>query len=173
MKSKKTSGFIRTPNLARGFTLIFAILISSLLVALGISISGFVIKQLAISAVSRESQIAFYAADNGVECALYWDVQGPYLSSPFYFASTDSGHSSITGSMSCGLSVEWPTPSVTIGSDYYQNNFIVHYGTVSPCAVVSLKKYADRNVIDSYGINDCSNTNNKYRVERAIRVEYK
>ena len=165
---------IKNKGLKEGFTLIFAVLIVSLLIAIAISISNIALKQLAISAVSRESQIAFYAADSGAECAIYWDVQGPYLTPAFNFASPDTG--SIGGTMSCGASLD-AQPSFQVLSDstgtYYQNNFTVRYGAQSPCAVVILKKYADSNVIDSYGINDCSDTDNKYRVERAIRVNYK
>lgn len=156
--------------------MIFAILICSLIVAIGVSMANIALKQLSVSSISRESQIAFYAADSGVECALYWDIQGPYLTPAFYFASTNPNHHSISGVMSCGLSVEGPSFSTGPlgGSDYYVNNFTVHYGNQSPCAVVYVtKNYDGTNVIDSYGINDCSNTDNQYRVERALRVEYK
>ncbi len=50
-----------------------AVLISSLLLSIGLSLSNILLKQLVFSTTGRESQIAFYAADSGAECALYWD----------------------------------------------------------------------------------------------------
>jgi hypothetical protein len=43
--------------------------------ALGSSIFGIAKKQVTLSSIGRDSQFAFYAADNGAECALYWDIR--------------------------------------------------------------------------------------------------
>ena len=59
----------------RGFTLLLAALVASIVLALGTSIFGLVQKELILSSISRDSQYAFYAADSGAECALYWDVR--------------------------------------------------------------------------------------------------
>ena len=61
----------------KGFTLLFAVLISSLLLSVGIAILDLSIKEFALAAASRESQYAFYAADDGLECGLYWDHYNP------------------------------------------------------------------------------------------------
>ena len=58
-----------------GFTLLLAALISSIVLALGTSIFGIVQKELILSSIGRDSQHAFYAADSGAECALYWDIR--------------------------------------------------------------------------------------------------
>ena len=58
-----------------GFAMLFSVLISSLLVVIGLSIFSITLKELAISTSARESQIAFYAANSGMECALYWDLK--------------------------------------------------------------------------------------------------
>jgi hypothetical protein len=58
-----------------GFTLFVALIVSSLLLSIGLSLSNIILKQLIFSGSGRESQIAFYAADSGAECALYWDVK--------------------------------------------------------------------------------------------------
>lgn len=57
----------------RGFTILLAALIASLVLALGISIFSIAQKQLILSSIGRNSQYAFYAADTAAECALYWD----------------------------------------------------------------------------------------------------
>lgn len=59
----------------RGFTLLIAALISSVVLALGVSIFEIAIKQVTLSSIGRDSQFAFYAADTGAECALYWDIR--------------------------------------------------------------------------------------------------
>jgi hypothetical protein len=66
----------RTWNLepdSRGFTILLAALIASLVLALGISVFSIAQKQLILSSIGRNSQYAFYAADTGAECALFWD----------------------------------------------------------------------------------------------------
>ena len=59
----------------RGFTLMLAALIASVTLALGTSIFALAQKELTLSSVGRDSQFAFYAADTGAECALYWDMR--------------------------------------------------------------------------------------------------
>ena len=59
----------------RGFTLLLAALVASIVLALGTSIFQLAQKELTLSSIGRDSQFAFYAADTGAECALYWDVR--------------------------------------------------------------------------------------------------
>lgn len=58
-----------------GFTLIFAVLIISVALSLSLGATNLVITQLTISRDIRESLEAFYAANAGAECALFWDIQ--------------------------------------------------------------------------------------------------
>lgn len=60
----------------KGFTLLFAVLVSVLVLAVGASIINIALKQTILSGAGRESQYAFYAANSGLECALYWDLHG-------------------------------------------------------------------------------------------------
>jgi hypothetical protein len=62
-------------NLNRGFALLFAVLITSIMLAVGLAIFNITVKEIILSGEARESSAAFYAADSGVECALYWDVE--------------------------------------------------------------------------------------------------
>lgn len=57
----------------RGFTILLAALVAALVLALGISVFSIAQKQLILSSIGRNSQYAFYAADTGAECGLYWD----------------------------------------------------------------------------------------------------
>lgn len=59
----------------RGFTLLLAALVASIVLALGTAIYSIAIKQLTLSSLGRDSQFAFYAADTMAECALYNDIR--------------------------------------------------------------------------------------------------
>lgn len=77
-----------------GFILFYALLIASLLLAVALAIVNITFKELVLSSGARESANAFYAADTGLECALYWDLKHESLSSPafgFYGDSLASG----------------------------------------------------------------------------------
>jgi hypothetical protein len=78
-------------NTRDGFTLFVSMIVASLLLAVGFSIGNIILKQLLLSGSGKDSQIAFYAADSGVECAQFWDtknalgesltIEGPFASS--------------------------------------------------------------------------------------------
>ena len=57
-----------------GFVLAFSLLISSIVLALALGIFNILLKQIVLTSTAAESQVAFYAADAGAECALYWDT---------------------------------------------------------------------------------------------------
>ncbi len=65
----------------RGFTLLMATLLSSLLLLLGATIFGLIKKEVILSSLGRDSQFAFYAADTAAECALFWDIRFNHFAS--------------------------------------------------------------------------------------------
>jgi len=142
----------------QGFTLLFAVLISSLLLAIGLAIFNITIKEIILSSAGRESQFAFYAADTGAECALYWDLKGGAFST------------STVGSLNCN--------NVTIsdlgGQGYgVPSIFTLDFAPEPYCVIVSVTKNTnpERTTIESRGYNTCD-TSNPRRIERAIRVKY-
>lgn len=62
----------------KGFTLLLASLLASLLLAIGLSMFAIAHKEIILSSLGRDSQYAFYAADSGAECALFWDLKGGF-----------------------------------------------------------------------------------------------
>jgi hypothetical protein len=66
-------------NHNKGFTLLLAALIASIVLALGASIFSIASKEVTLSAMGRDSQFAFYAADQAAECALFWDLRYGYF----------------------------------------------------------------------------------------------
>jgi len=65
-----------------GFTLLLALLVSSIVLAISLGVFGIVVREISLSTSARESRLAFYAANSGIECAVYWDfVQGAFATS--------------------------------------------------------------------------------------------
>ncbi len=55
-----------------GFALLLTLVIISIILAIGLTLLQTTMKQLSLSAIARESEIAFYAASTGIECMQYW-----------------------------------------------------------------------------------------------------
>jgi hypothetical protein len=149
MFAKRKNGFTR-----RGFTLFIALIVSSLLLAVGLSLSTIILKQLIFSNSGKESQLAFYAADSGAECALYWDRKGVdgYTTFDGAFAT-----SSTNKDIFCGTGGPTTPQTAQVGSfekimspDQLQatTTFYVDYSDVNEvdhkaCAFVTVYKWLD------------------------------
>ena len=59
----------------QGFALLVAVIFMSVMLSLGLALSSLGYKQEILASSAIESQYAFYAADAGLECALYQDQQ--------------------------------------------------------------------------------------------------
>jgi len=57
----------------RGIALFVAVLTAGIALAIGAGVMNITLKELKLSLLGRESTEAFFAADTGFECALYWD----------------------------------------------------------------------------------------------------
>ncbi|MBL7045639.1 MAG: hypothetical protein ISR99_01215 [Parcubacteria group bacterium] len=142
----------------KGFTLLLAVLVSSLLLSIGLGIFNITIKEVLLSSIGRESQFAFYAADTGIECALYWNDKQSKFSTTTPSTVTCGGTT-----VSDGGGVGFDTP------------MIFEFEVSGFCSVVSVTKSLThpRTRIESKGYNTtCGNDINPRRVERAIRVTF-
>lgn len=63
----------------RGFTLLLAALVASVALTVGAAIYSLTVKQIRLSSLGRDSALAWYTADTGAECALYWDSKYDYF----------------------------------------------------------------------------------------------
>lgn len=147
-----------------GFTVLFAVLMSSLLLAIGISIFNIVRKEQILSSAGRESQFAFYAADSGVECALFWDLDDNAFatsSSKFIECNRDT----LTDPRNDGNRFR------VGGAD--TSSFTIRFYPANSCATVTVTKgpASGDTVIVSEGYNTCDE-NDERRVERTLRVSY-
>jgi Tfp pilus assembly protein PilX len=143
----------------KGFTLFVAIIAMSALLLVSTGLINIAVKQLQISGSSRESQFAFYAADSGMECALYWDIKNPTGVSAF---ATSTG-TNITCNNSSVQTVGGNQSGVSV--------FTLNFTPDPYCATVTVTKNGNNTTkIESLGYNTCAASSR--RVERAVRASY-
>lgn len=58
----------------QGIALLLSVIITSIVLAISMGLSNIVSIETFLSNTGRQSQLAFYAADAGVDCAIYWDT---------------------------------------------------------------------------------------------------
>lgn len=145
-----------------GFLLLLTVLIVSVILSLSLSVGNTVLNQIKLSGTGRESQIAFYAADAGAECALYWDLKQNAFST-----TTTSSITCVNGNFTVG------------GSG--ASNFVLNFDNNS-CAKVKVEKSwnaatnSELTAIESLGRDktgnpaQCSGTGRA--LERGIKLNY-
>ena len=145
----------------QGFTLFIAILIGNLMLAIGFSIFNIAFKELLLSSSARDSQVAFYAADTGLECALYYDQVEEV------FVTTPTG-----GSVAIRCAGQVQNVTRTFGGGAYLWEWWLTSGSL--CTNVQVQKFTgtQRTVIRALGYNTCA-TNDPRRTERGLRVFYR
>lgn len=146
----------------KGFIVLFTVLIASVVLAMALGMSSIALKQIVLTASATDANKSFYAADSGIECAIYHDVKA----SPTAFNPGGPG-SSIT----CGNVVNLiPT----------QNGFGVFTFSIdwsSPdgdaCSEVTVdKSLSNQTVVTSKGTNFICGEVGQRTVERVIEVTY-
>jgi hypothetical protein len=154
----------------RGFTLLLAVLLGSLLFSMGIAIANLTLKELTLSSAARESEKAFYAADSGIECALFWDRRESDV------FPTKEGVATPRSDITCRTLVPLTFDEMT--KTAATTTFFLSFPLSPQCAYVTVGKVArqgknpELTVIESRGRNECGAGDNPARVERALRVRY-
>ena len=165
MRTKQNKKYVE-----RGFTLLLAVLVSSVLIALGSAIYDIVSKEIILSSAGRESQFSFYAADTGIECGLYHDLKNDLF-------ATSSGATTVTCGGGAPVALTRVVQSVNSANDTLVTSFTFPIGGSAetlPCATVTVTRRAyptSTTIMESLGYNTCD-TENPLRLERAIRVNY-
>jgi len=156
----------------RGYLLLFAVVLSSIVLTIGLGIFNVVNKAIILSSIGRSSQVAFYAADSGVECALYWDrIHTGFPST--VFATSTASTPPLSGVL-CNdedLASTWTISGATVDAAKTTFNITLNNGT---CTTVDIAKTLSgtRTTIESSGFNTCDTTNPRRIKERAIQVTY-
>lgn len=165
-----------------GYTLLFAVLVSVLVLGVAVFISGIARKQYILSSTALDSMYSFYAADSGIECVAYAPNSG-IGSSTDPTPLTCGGQTITPGS---GSYVTVSTPSFitnNAGGSVSEYSFNLGFGSSSGgCAKVVIDDYKDASggnneVVTSYGYNLCTpsfgpDTTSPRTVERALQLHY-
>ena len=154
-------------NRQKGFTLFIALIIMATLLLISTGIVALAVRESFLTAASQNSQYAFYAADTGIECAIYWDVKN---SSGFTAFATSTSSTINCNEDSANKNPHNPMPNSVGGSS--QSIFTITFLPQPYCAKVTVTKPTDGSTkIESLGFNTCDPANPR-RVERAVRVTY-
>lgn len=152
-----------TENRGRGFAMLFTVLIISLILTIALSISDVTFKQSILSGLVKDSQIAFYQADAGIECALYYDVSKELFSNTMAVSAAPQ-------TLTCGNHVlQINTAKSATGYFEYTDSA---KGTNAPCfSIVVDKQNLAQTTVQSHGNNICTQT--RRQVERSLEATYK
>ena len=140
----------------RGVTLLLAIFISALALSLGLGIFTIIFGELGISGTSKESLEAFYAADSGIECALFWDIKQQAFNDP------------VLGTVQCANST--PLLNVTIDANSTTTRFSLLLS--NSCVRVTVRKTALETIVTSLGENIACGLTGGRTVQRVLEVKY-
>lgn len=171
---------LKIANCKKGFSLFIAVIVMGALLLIAFSVANISVKETEFSYSNKESQYAIFAADAGIECALYWDAKHPSGFSAFATSTSGSPISCAGVSMATGQAIPGTTTTVLIGGGGSGNPISAFYFSMmsggnpaNTCAIVLVTKNQDNSThISAYGYNQCANTSDPRRVERGIEVTY-
>jgi len=149
----------------KGFVILFTILISAIILMIGLGIFSIATRETVLSGTAREAQYAFYAADSGIECALYAQSVGVFAKAGGTFkCGAGANDASVTG--------------MGIFAQPYVFDILV-YSTQKTCAHVTVFDInagsARRVVSQGYNVCDANGkplTKNPILVERDLDVQF-
>ncbi|MBI2049269.1 MAG: hypothetical protein HYT29_02450 [Parcubacteria group bacterium] len=202
MQNNNSKFKIQNSKFQSGYALMLSIVVSSIVLSIGLSLFNIVQKELILSATGRDSQFAFYSADGGIECALYWDIKE--LAFPSSEADWNSGNPPSVSGDGCGttdFSVQTESrwneiDDLPVGVTENLNTNGTPYACVSGCGVDEIPVYGGHEddivtltfqiefqesseagyqimtTVESKGYNDECALDNPALVERAISVTY-
>jgi len=179
-----------------GFTVLFAMLIATLLLGVGLAIFDIIFKEVSFATVVRDSSYAIYAADTGNECALYWDFkcdQGGACgggrasgfasstasvlpSGPMMCNTQDIKTANVDVLSQAGFSTTRTASAATTSFAIYMSTDASGNHVPAYCAIVQVIKFSDaggvpHTYIISRGYNTCD-VANPNRIERAYFISY-
>lgn len=143
-----------------GFALFYAVVVVAVISSLGAVLSNLIVREAELSATARQSSLAYYSADAGIECAQYWDLKEDHF---------PRGSASDEGNIQCGGETGIDVTASDSGGDQV---YEFEIDTASICADVKIVKrqIGGRRIteIESVGADECGDT----RVKRALRTSY-
>lgn len=119
----------------------------------GLGVFNIIIKEIQLSGLNRESEIASYAAETGVECVRYWDIYKKQISTTTPIVIACAGNS---------INADW-------SSNIAFFNLPLANGS---CAKVTINKQTMRTRIISEGFNLGCASSSPFKVERIWTSSY-
>jgi hypothetical protein len=152
---------------SKGYAILFTVVIIGIISMIALGLVNSAYKQLILSSVAKDSQIAFYQSDSATECALYADNQTTIPTDPAITTWTcgkDSAGNNLTFNIT--------TPTGNRADGY---NLVGTFASPSlPCFNITTTKTTTIPVIttvNAKGYNIC-NLSSPRTVERAIKLTY-
>jgi len=146
----------------KGFVILFAVMLSSIILAITIGVLNISYKEIKFSTSAKDTNDAFFAADVGAECALFYDK------------STEDKFSLVGHATTIKCANVSITP--TFVSGVYNFNVVSLGSENQSCAIVTVDKTNVLTKIISKGYNDGggagSCTQGENTVERQLELTY-
>ena len=141
-----------------GVSLLFIVLISAVILAIGLGINALLIKEIKMMSNIDYSVTAFYAADSGIEAALYDLYQNQPPENPC--------HSDISDSVNLGVNAYYDTSAKCCNPDFDKCSFGGVGEDVCPLGLGFIDS-------DCETRNYCLESAGSYKeIKRAIRIKY-
>lgn len=159
--------FLKTTKKQNGYAILFAVVVISSISIIVAGLTSTALKQVILSSLAKDSQIAFYQADTASDCAFYAEmVKG--VDEPDFF-KTDNVWSCGGQDLIVKPGTDGSYDLIPIEEVYYSDN---------PCFKISVvKSNLDTDPpsvavnIKARGYNVCDNKNPKI-VEREVEINY-
>lgn len=126
-----------------GITLLITLLLMSVLLAISASLLNVTLKQFKLSSIAKDSEMAFQAAQSGLECAVFWDVQNLFDVDPNNVPVPEEDVVGCMGEVSADL--ESANDTVTSGE---RQLFRFQWGNPEVCTEVDVFKYSENSTVD-------------------------
>ena len=158
----------------QGVTLLVAVILSSVILSVAMALLDIAYKQQLLASTTKQSQYAFYNADNAMECALYWDQKvdafdyTPLVPAPNVMCNTMPVIHSITNIVSGGGGMLRKTTfDITCsGSDVRGSITVYKSDGTGTCGTGS-----SHTCVYVTGYSSCESTDPR-RIERGLKVLY-
>ena len=174
--------FNAKPNGQKGYILLMAILISSIILAISFGIYALTIKEIILASFLKDSAKALGAADRAMECTLYWDRSSPQdgfsytiftTSTPDYTFQPNAIATAFCDTTDIRDVAQTGWTAVNGTADTGLTTFTLNYPD-NTCSEVSVFKESNATttiVANGYNICGPTNVNIPRRTQRTIQVQ--
>ena len=156
--------YLKLQKYNEGFVALFSVLIASIVLTMALGIANVSLKQMVLAGSVSDATRSFYAADSGIECALFHDLREAQ-NSPFVLGG---------GAVNCAGNVSSVDQTLLPEVTEFMINFV--NATDSSCAKVTVDKSEISTLgittVTSRGTNYACDAVNSRTVERAIQITY-